>query len=105
MWYMKFTKIEPDLQNLLNKLLEQQPVVQKVVDEIAKKGGRAILVGGAVRDLLLGLSVKDLDIEVHGITIDQLHEILPEFVCALMRPCGLWNVIDPFSCVIASTEL
>ena len=79
MWYMKFTKIEPDLQNLLNKLLEQQPVVQKIVNEIAKKGASALLVGGAVRDLFLGLPVKDLDIEVHGITIDQLHQILAEF--------------------------
>ena len=86
MWYMKFTKIEPDVQKLLNKLLEQQPVVQKIIDEIAKKGGRALLVGGAVRDLLsffngleMSGEIKDLDIEVHGITIDQLHQILAQF--------------------------
>lgn len=76
---MKFTKIEHDLQNVLNKLLKQQPIVQKIVDEIAKKDGKALLVGGAVRDILLGKEVKDLDIEVHGLTIDQLHQVLAQF--------------------------
>ena len=30
-------------------------------------GGRALLVGGCVRDQLLGLPVKDFDVEVHGV--------------------------------------
>ena len=48
--------------------------------------GRALLVGGAVRDLLLSLDglrtsggIKDLDIEVHGLTIEQLQQILSHF--------------------------
>lgn len=66
---MKSTKIEPVVPIL----------VKKIIDEIDKKGGRTLLVGGAVRDLLLGVGTKDLDIEVHRISIDELQSILSQF--------------------------
>ena len=40
------------------------------------RGGRAYYVGGFVRDSLLGEAGKDIDIEVHGITPDNLKDIL-----------------------------
>lgn len=39
-------------------------------------GGRAWVVGGAVRDALLGLPVGDLDVEVHGIAPTDLEDLL-----------------------------
>ena len=42
----------------------------------AKKGGRAYYVGGFVRDRLLGLENKDIDVEVHGISPRELEQIL-----------------------------
>lgn len=39
-------------------------------------GGRALLVGGSVRDALMGQPCKDLDIEVHGLPLDRLLAIL-----------------------------
>ena len=39
-------------------------------------GGRALLVGGCVRDSALGIPAKDLDIEVYGLPPDRLTEIL-----------------------------
>lgn len=42
-------------------------------------GGRAVIVGGWVRDRLIGLPAKDLDIEVFGIPGDQLKELLERF--------------------------
>jgi tRNA nucleotidyltransferase (CCA-adding enzyme) len=58
--------------------------IPKIVQEIAKaikiSGGNAILVGGSIRDILLGLQVKDYDIEVFGITdLLQLKNILSKF--------------------------
>ena len=41
-------------------------------------GGRGLLVGGAVRDLLLGETPKDLDIEVFGIAPQSLIALLGE---------------------------
>lgn len=53
---------------------------EKKVKEIARKaavaGGRAYYVGGFVRDRLLGLPTKDIDVEIHGIFPDQLREIV-----------------------------
>jgi tRNA nucleotidyltransferase (CCA-adding enzyme) len=57
-------------------LLAEYSQVQDLMYAIHARGGRILLVGGAVRDLLLGLPVKDLDIEVHGIPLEQLEEIL-----------------------------
>lgn len=41
--------------------------------------GRALIVGGFVRDQLLGLSSKDYDFEVFGLTIDALERVLSQF--------------------------
>lgn len=76
---MKFTKIEPKIQKALELVLKQYPHVHTIVQAIADLGGRALLVGGAVRDLLLGLTIKDLDIEVHGLTLEQLEAVLKKF--------------------------
>lgn len=42
-------------------------------------GGRALLVGGCVRDELMGLQPKDWDLEVYGIEPAQLRELLDRF--------------------------
>lgn len=53
---------------------------EKKVKEIARKaaeaGGRAYYVGGFVRDRLLGLPTKDIDVEIHGIFPDKLRKIV-----------------------------
>ena len=43
------------------------PLARELCLRVAEQGGRAYLVGGCVRDHLLGLAPKDIDIEVHGI--------------------------------------
>jgi tRNA nucleotidyltransferase (CCA-adding enzyme) len=42
-------------------------------------GGRALLVGGSVRDELLGQPPKDLDLEVFGLSADRLRSLLEQF--------------------------
>ena len=46
---------------------------------VAAEGGRALLVGGWVRDRLLDRPSKDVDLEVYGITADRLHQLLQRF--------------------------
>jgi tRNA nucleotidyltransferase (CCA-adding enzyme) len=43
---------------------------------VREAGGRALVVGGWVRDDLLGLDPKDLDLEVYGVPADRLRPIL-----------------------------
>ena len=42
-------------------------------------GGRALIVGGWVRDRLLGRDAKDVDLEVYGLSADRLKEVLASF--------------------------
>lgn len=60
-------------------ILKPYPRVQSIVERIHQGDGRALLVGGAVRDLLLGIKSKDIDIEVYGLALEQLQEILEQF--------------------------
>jgi tRNA nucleotidyltransferase (CCA-adding enzyme) len=47
-----------------------------IAQSIAAHGGRALLVGGWVRDRLLGVSSKDVDIEVFGVAPERLKPLL-----------------------------
>jgi tRNA nucleotidyltransferase (CCA-adding enzyme) len=51
-------------------------LLDQIVRELHAAGYRAIAVGGAVRDALLGGEPKDFDIEVYGMAYDQLAGIL-----------------------------
>ena len=60
-----------------------QPRVAEAVLALARAieraGGRFFLVGGGVRDALLGRPVRDVDSEVYGLEPDQLEPILARF--------------------------
>lgn len=53
--------------------------ITKLAEIIQQNGGRAMLVGGCVRDGLMGSSPKDFDLEVYGIEPQKLKEILEGF--------------------------
>ena len=58
---------------------QETPLLKKarqVALAVAERGGRALLVGGFVRDELLGLAPKDGDIEVYGLEPPVLRETL-----------------------------
>ncbi|MFC1842356.1 CCA tRNA nucleotidyltransferase [Candidatus Dependentiae bacterium] len=77
---MDITKISKNIQSDLIKSLENTyPAIFTIVKEIDKSGGQALLVGGAVRDLFLGLDIKDVDIEVHKLNAEKLESILKQF--------------------------
>jgi tRNA nucleotidyltransferase (CCA-adding enzyme) len=59
------------------KLLSQLPLpVRQLADAIIAAGGRPVLVGGAVRDQLLGITPKDFDIETYGLNAKELMSAL-----------------------------
>jgi tRNA nucleotidyltransferase (CCA-adding enzyme) len=53
--------------------------VLKLAGSIRDAGGRALLVGGCVRDIIMGTQPKDWDLEVYGIEPEKLPEILDRF--------------------------
>jgi tRNA nucleotidyltransferase (CCA-adding enzyme) len=51
---------------------------QKICEAVRDAGGRAFLVGGSVRDRLLGIESKDLDLEVYSVEPSRLRALLEE---------------------------
>ncbi len=51
----------------------------RIAEAVKAKGGRALLVGGSVRDEFLGQTVKDYDLEVYGLAPNTLKELLATF--------------------------
>lgn len=55
------------------------PVPEKILNlarAVREEGGRALMVGGCVRDRLLGRAVKDWDVEVYGVEPGVLRRLL-----------------------------
>lgn len=56
--------------------MENRDIAVRIAEYVREAGGRVFFVGGFVRDRLLGIDNKDVDIEVHGIEPDALYGIL-----------------------------
>jgi tRNA nucleotidyltransferase (CCA-adding enzyme) len=54
-------------------------ILRRIEHTIRRGGGRVWLVGGSVRDLVLGRQPRDLDIEVVGLPPGQVHTLLTEY--------------------------
>lgn len=50
--------------------------VKTIVEAICSSGGNPILVGGCVRDRIMGVPSKDFDIEVYGLSKENLESVL-----------------------------
>ncbi len=53
--------------------------VRAMAEAVRQAGGRALVVGGWVRDQLLGLTSKDVDVEVFGVEAAALRALLERF--------------------------
>lgn len=53
--------------------------ILRLAEIIEENGGRAMLVGGCVRDELMNVEPKDWDVEVYKIAPEKLREIISEF--------------------------
>ena len=72
MWYK--------LAQLNNKIDIPLPdYIWDILKEIQSTGGRSLIVGGAVRDFLLGIKSKDIDFEVYNLSYQQLKTILEKY--------------------------
>ncbi|MFN2444912.1 MAG: CCA tRNA nucleotidyltransferase [Vicinamibacterales bacterium] len=67
------TSESADPDRLASDLVDRARAIARLVDV---RGGRALVVGGFVRDRLLGRPSKDLDLEVFGIREDALRGLL-----------------------------
>jgi len=66
----------------MSPAIPENPVPEKVValaSAVRDAGGRALLVGGCVRDVLMGIDPKDWDLEVYGVEPAKLRALLDQF--------------------------
>lgn len=69
-------------------------LIQEIARAVDAKGGKAYYIGGFVRDKLMGLENKDVDIEVHGVQPEDLRAILAQFgeVITIGKSFGVYAV-------------
>lgn len=58
---------------------EETELLREIANQIKMRGGDMFYVGGCVRDEILGKENKDVDVEVYGISPDELVSILSMF--------------------------
>jgi tRNA nucleotidyltransferase (CCA-adding enzyme) len=68
--------------------------ISDIARAVAAAGGRAVLVGGYVRDRLLGVASKDYDLEIFGLSPDAAAELLSDFgeLIQVGRAFGVFRV-------------
>jgi tRNA nucleotidyltransferase (CCA-adding enzyme) len=59
--------------------MKHNSLIQQIAEDVRDAGGRALLVGGCVRDELMKQAVKDVDIEVYGLQPIELKRVLEGF--------------------------
>jgi len=59
--------------------MNQTETIRAIARQVHALGGRALLVGGCVRDGILGIPCYDIDCEVHGVAPDMLRKLLGGF--------------------------
>ncbi len=59
--------------------MNQSEMIRTIAQRAHDLGGRALLVGGCVRDGLLSIPCYDIDCEIHGIAPDMLRAMLGKF--------------------------
>ena len=60
------------------KIIEHNSLEHTIIKKIIAHNGQPYVVGGAVRDFVMNLAVKDIDIEIHGLSEHELETILRE---------------------------
>ena len=74
-------------------LVPMREEVRQVCEAVQAAGGRAMLVGGWVRDHLLGHESKDYDLEVYAVE--------PKALRALLKKFGRVNTVGEHFAVLA----
>lgn len=81
-------------------------MIRDITKQIEKMGGKAFLTGGFVRDTLLNKPSKDFDIEVYGLTPENLQEILTSFgdVKFVGQSFGVFKLNNTYDFTLPRTE-
>lgn len=63
----------------MKNLIKLNTDIQSIIQKLNDKGHQCLVMGGAVRDAILGIEPKDIDIEVYGISYEKLIDFLSDY--------------------------
>lgn len=68
-----------EARNFWEKNQFNMELLRNIIRDIESNGGKPYIVGGWVRDKILGIESKDIDVEVYGITPEDLEKLLSKY--------------------------
>lgn len=71
--------MQKKIRTILDTSYAQYLQLRAILAALINAGATVLLVGGAVRDALLGCAVKDLDFEIYHFSLQQLESVLVQF--------------------------
>ncbi|MCL5436386.1 MAG: HD domain-containing protein [Candidatus Dependentiae bacterium] len=71
--------LRADERERLAQFISRNPLADTIAAALHAADGRVFLVGGGVRDLMLGREIKDIDVEVHGLALERLIALLKQY--------------------------
>ena len=73
-YWLQPTEVFPQTPNVRD-VIAVNPQAQQILQDLGQQG-TPYIVGGGVRDILIGSPSKDIDIEVHGVPMDKLGQLM-----------------------------
>jgi len=73
-YWLQPTEVFPQTPNV-QEVIDANPQAQQILQDLGQQG-TPYVVGGGVRDILLGKPSKDIDIEMHGVPMDKLGQLM-----------------------------
>ncbi len=72
-------KVKESIQKCIAQIIQHNSLIKNIFHEIYQQQGKVLLVGGAVRDCLLGQSTSDLDFEIYNLSFEHIEQVLKKF--------------------------
>ena len=76
---MKNIETYESIKDTITSLITRYGFLQALIHDLEQAGAVVYLVGGSVRDAFLQMPIKDLDIEVHKLSLDRLEKVLQKY--------------------------
>ena len=92
-WYEVYKKKLYN-QRVVSVMVNISPKIKDIAKASSEHGGRALLVGGAVRDHYMGRESKDYDVEIYGLDSKSVEALLSQFGTVLFvgKSFGVYRI-------------
>lgn len=76
---MKHTELQLLIISAVDKIIQKEQFVKNILQDVVQAGGVLLLVGGSVRDIIVGNQIKDLDFEIYKLDAGVVQSLLQKY--------------------------